>query len=377
MNKKLKEIFARFEQKSAQAREYQSQGKIAEASAAIAEAQEILAEYNNEKALYDFEKQGVPDEGNPLAGEKASGFSAMAKMVMRRQLSDAETALIKPGVENAALVTGGEAGENYLVPEDIDNTIREYRQSYTELKQLATLIPTYALSGAETFAKKDSGKLSTITDGSDLSTAGGMSFEQKKWSIDFYGDIFPVSNILIGAEKAGLMSYINRFFIRRAINTENDSILTTLKAGKTATAVTNLLGLRKQKNTKLDPAYINQNTVIITNQTGFDRMDSEVDNNGRPMLSTNLANPTQKLFDGHRIIVLSDSALPEVSGKSPVYVGDMASALYFIEYQKLLFASSEHVYFASNKTALRVMEGYALLKADADAYLYLTLGAAA
>lgn len=376
MNKKLKEIFARFEQKSSQAREYQSQGKIAEASAAIAEAQDILAEYNNEKALYDLEKQGIPEDGKPAAGAKASGFTAMAKMIMRRQLSDTETAIIKPGIENA-LVTGGTAGENFLVPEDIDNTIREYRQAYVELKQLVTLIPTYALSGAETFAKKDSGKLSAINDGTELNTASGMAFEQKRWTIGFYGDVFPVSNVLIGAEKAGLMSYINRFFIRRAINTENESILNALKSGKSATAVTNLLGLRKQKNTKLDPAYINQNTVIITNQTGFDRMDSEVDSNGRPMLSTSFANPTQKLFDGHRIIVLSDSVLPEVSGKSPVYVGDMAAALYFIEYHKLLFASSEHVYFASNQTALRIMEGFALLKADTDAYLYLTLGAAA
>ncbi len=381
MTKEMKEIFDCFKAKSDEAKSFQAQGETVKASAAINEAKELLAKYNNLKDLYELEKNGIPDDGKSADPEaKVTGFGAMAKIINGFKLSPEEKALMHeadPAVYNAtSLIRGGASGENYLIPQDVDTTIREYRKTYVQLRELVTTISTSMLAGSEVFAKDDNGTLASITDGTALTTATAPSFEQKSWSIDFVGNVFPVSNIVLGAEKSGLMSYLNRFFIRRAVNTENNAILALLKADKTATACAGLLALRKAKNTKLDPAFINENTVVITNQTGFDRMDSETDANGRPLLSVDLANPTQKRFDGHRIVVLPDSVLPEVSAKSPVFIGDMSAAIYFIAYQNLMFSYSEHVYFASNQTAIRMIEGFDTIKADPNAYIYCTLAAA-
>ena len=48
----------------------------------------------------------------------------------------------------------------------------------------------------------------------------------------------------------------------------------------------------------------------------------------------------------------------------------------FIEKNGLEFASSEHVFFKKNQLALRVIEGFDVFQADADAYLYGTIKAA-
>lgn len=63
----------------------------------------------------------------------------------------------------------------------------------------------------------------------------------------------------------------------------------------------------------------------------------------------------------------------------PVIYGATKDALWFMEYQNYYFDTDngKGLGFAKNTTLLKVMEGFALCKADTSAYIYgsLTIGA--
>ena len=364
MNKKMRDILASISAKTAEARKLQDDGKRDEAKALLDEVRNLRTDYENEKALYEAERDAVPEDPEPK--NKADGFAAMAKLAMKKPLTDAEDALI----------AGGENGENFLVPEDVDVTIRELRKTYVSAKELVTVIPTKALAGGYTFESGTPTGLTPFEDGEEVADGEDPEFIQKKWAIKFAGKIFPVSNILLGAEKAGLMSYLNNWFVKNAIISENKDIFEALKKGKTAKALKGLDALKTSINTDLDPSAL-IGGVIVTNQTGFNIMDSETDAVGRPVLEKDMKNPTQKLFQGLPIKVFPDAQLANIAaGKAPIFYGRTTAGAFMIEKLGLEFATSEHVFFKKNQLAMRVIEGYDVMQADADAYCYGTLTAA-
>ena len=365
MNKRMRELLAQMRELQARADEHLKNGNSEELNRVLAEIENVKNTYNSEKLVFEAEKSAIPDTPENNAENKISGFAVMAKLLAHRPLTEAEDALI----------TSGTSGENYLVPEDVDLTIREARKSYTALKDLVTVIPTTALSGTEVFAADDTENLEDFTEGTDLTAATNPTFTKKSWSIGFHGKTMPISNILLGAEKAGLMAYINRWFVRKAIRTENAAIITALKKNKTAVQIKGVEELKKQINTAIDSEYLIDG-VILTNQTGFNMLDSETDAVGRPVLQIDYQNPTQKLFKGLPVIVISDATLPNASGKAPIFIGSLKAGIVFHDYAELQFATSEHVYFNKNQTALRVIEGFSVMQEISDAYIYGQLSAA-
>ena len=288
----------------------------------------------------------------------------MAKLLRKQSLTDAENALI----------TNGTDGENYLVPEDVDLQIREARKSYQALKEYVTVYPTNALSGTAVYDTEDDDELENFSDGDEIPASDNPKFTQKKWTISFLGKTIPISNILIGAEQAGLMAYINRWFVRKAIRTENKQIITALKKDKEAVEIKGISGLKTQINTGIDSDYLIDG-IILTNNTGFNMLDSETDAVGRPMLNRDPANPTQLLFNGLPIIKVSDSVLPNVSNKAPIFVGSLKAGIAFHDYMSLQFAASEHIFFNKNQTALRIIEGFTVEQEFPEAYIYGLLSA--
>ena len=366
MNKKMREILAKIGNLTAQAREKQDGGDTAGAADILSQIDDLRDEYDTEKRLYEAERDEIPDEPD-VKDNKANGFVAMAKVALRKPLTDAENALISG--------TNAADGENYLVPEDVDTAIHELRQTYVSAKDYVTIVPTDSLTGSFVYEKGGVGELTSFDDGDDIPTETNPKFEQKKWTIKFLGKIIPVSRILLGSERAGLMSYLNRWFVKSAITSENKKIFEALKESKEAKPFKNLLEVGSAINKDLDPSAL-IGGVIITNQNGFDVMDSETDKNGRPLLSKDLQNPTMKRFKGLPVVVFPTKQLPDEESGSPMFIGDTKAGIMFIEKTGLEFASSEHVFFKKNQLALRVIEGFDTFQADADAYLYGTLKAA-
>ncbi|WP_373737173.1 phage major capsid protein [Jeotgalibaca porci] len=372
MNKKMRELLAKMEQKRLATKEFtDGDNKDLEKAASILdEIDELQKEFDVEKRLFEAEKsENEPNDKTVEDTQKADdtdvdGFAVIAKAATGKRMSEAEKALI----------VDGEDGENFLIPEDVKLAINELRRQYVSAKDLVTVTKTNTLTGSTNYEAGDVLGLAPLVDGNEIAFGDQPSFRQVKWAVEFFAKMIPVSNILRGAEKAGLMSYLNRWFVKNAIFTENEAIFAGLKAGKDVKAVTGWEALKKSINVDLDPALL-IDAVVVTNQTGFAILDEEKDENGRPILQPNPANTTQKLFQGLPVRVFSDAQLANVETKAPIFYGSLKSGIEFIDYQTLQFATSEHYLFNKNQTAIRVIEGFDVIQTDKDAYIYGTFEA--
>lgn len=368
MNKKMRELQALIAQKSAEAKGYtEGESKdIAKAQAILEEIKELQKELDVLAELEQVNKGNVPTDPVPGAEKKANGFQMLAKMLHGKRLDE---------VEKTALVSGANAenGETYLVPDDVRAEINELRKSYVSAKSLVTVETTDALAGSVTYEAGVPAGLADFDDGDAIAEETGVKFVLKRFTIAWKGKIIPVSRILLGAAKASLMNYLNRWFVRNAVISENAKIFGALKAGYNEGAPKAVAGweaLKKSITVDLDPSCL-INGVIATNQSGFACLDAEKDADGRPVLQPNPARPTEKLFQGLPVHVFPDAQLPNVDATHfPMIYGDTKAGATFVEHQNLEFTVSEHFLFNKNQNCLRVIEGFDVMSTDTGAYIY-------
>lgn len=363
MNKRMRELQALIKSAMDDAQTLIAEKKLDDAEAKLNEVDVLQKEYDLEARAFKMHKEEVPEA--PVAEKKVSGFQIIAKMLGKKALSDKEKALLTG--ENAA------NGEGYLLPEDIKLEINELRKTYVSARDIVTVETTDALSGSVNYEASAPAGLTAFDDGDDITEETAPKFVRKLFAIKFFGKLIPISRILIGAEKAGLMGYINRWFIKNAIITENAAIFAQLKAGYnegTPKAVAGWKALKQSINVDLDPSC-RIDGHIVTNQSGFAALDAEEDAEGRPVLQPNPAHATEKLFQGLPVKVFPDAQLPNIDATHfPVFYGATKAGCTFIEYQGLTFDTSEHYLFGKNQNCLRVTEGFDVMGTDTSAYIY-------
>lgn len=370
MNKKQREIYAQIENLSERANQYLSEGKTKEAEEIVNQIDDLERQYVVAEKLAQNRTAQVTDEviDQAIAEKKANGFAVIAKMLKGKKLDDVEAAIVieSDNAENPN-------GTNYLIPEDVNTEIRELKRTRKSAKELVNVIPVTTLSGSTNFEEDDNGLLDDFEDGAVIGESNNPKFKNKSWKIKFKGKLIYISNIVLGNEKAQLMSYIDKWFLRKATRTENTDIFAALKKGKTAKAVKGLDALKKEINL-LDPSL---KQVIVTNSSGFAAMDEEKDLAGKGMLSVDPTNASRKMFQSLPIEVFADNELPNIAeGKYPIFFGSTKDGCDFMDRESLDFAVSEHFAFNKNQTTLRVIEGYDVVETDKNAYEYISYEAA-
>lgn len=368
MNKKMRELQAKMLELKEQAKGYLVEGDgrdLTKAEETLDQLDALQKEYDIEARMEAANKAAVPAEEVEKAG-KVDGFKMIAKLMHRKALDDREKTALISGVNS-------ENGESYLVPEDVKTEINELRKSYISAKHLVTVVPTDALAGSETWENGVPTGLTDFDDGDAIPEETGLKFVLKKFAIAWKGKLIPVSRILLGAAKASLMNYLDRWFVKNAILSENTKIFDTLKAGYndgTPKAIAGWKALKKSINKDLDPSC-KIDGVIITNQSGFTALDEEEDKDGHPVLKDNPMHATEKMFQSLPIYVFPDSHLPNIDDTHfPVIYGAVKAGATFVEHQNLEFAISEHFLFNKNQNCLRVIEGFDVMSTDTSAYIY-------
>ena len=323
------------------------------------------AEIENLKSFDEIEKASIVESGKENVSKTIvrNGFVAMANAINTR------------GAITNDLITGGESGEDLLVPVDVQLQINTLRKSYRSARDIVNVVTATTLSGSYNWEDKtnlDTEYLSDFTDGGTIANSGQPKFIKKDWKITFKGQIIPISRILVGAEQASLMTYLNDWFVKKAIITENRDIFAKLKEsynGGTPKAIVGFDALKTSVNVDLDvAAWVDG--AIVTNQNGFNYLDHLKDGDGKYVLQPDPKNSTQKLLFGYPVIVFSNSELPDVESTHPFFLGSTKAGVKFREYNKLTFETSKDFLFNKNQLALKVMEGYTVQEADTTAYIY-------
>lgn len=368
MTKKMRELQAKMLELKEQAKGFMAEGEgrdLDKAEATLDQLDALQKEYDLEARMEAANKAAVPAEEVEKAS-KVDGFKMIAKLMHRKALDDREKTALISGVNS-------ENGESYLVPEDVKAEINELRKTYVSAKDIVNVETTDALAGSVNYEDGTPAGLADFDDGDAIPEESGIKFVLKKFAIAWKGKLIPVSRILLGAAKASLMAYLNRWFVKNAIITENAKIFDVLKSGYnggTPKALSGWKALKKSINKDLDPSC-KINGIIVTNQSGFAALDEEEDANGRPILQQNPAHPTEKLFQGLPVKVYPDTHLPNIDATHfPVIYGDTKAGATFVEHQNLEFAISEHFLFNKNQNCLRVIEGFDVMSTDTSAYIY-------
>ena len=343
---------------------------MAEDKMGTEEATNLLAESaKNEVAITNLEKAEALMNGKPEkpVDKNSDGFKIVANAIKTGRFVNAI---------GTPLYTGGVNGESYLLPEDVQLAINVAKKEWLSAKDIVTVETTTALKGSINYGTDPTTGLIAFDDGGEVDSSVLPTFSQKTYEIDWYGAIIPISQILTGAEQAGLMQFINIWFVRRSIISENTKIFATLKAGYnsgTPKSLANEAALRKSINTDLDPAYTKSaGMVIVTNQDGFDYLDGLTDDNGQYLLKPSIADPTGYTYKGYPIKVFSNSQLPTTTNKIPLIYGDTKDGATFKEYQGYFFDTDngKGAGFAKNQILLKVIEGFDVMSTNTSAYIY-------
>lgn len=282
-----------------------------------------------------------------------------------------------------ALTIGGGAtpGEDggFLVPEDIDHTIRERRRALSPLSDLFTVETTNTNSGWRVMDKTPTKGMTALT--SEIPTGGVAQDDQPEftkvpYTLTTYGLIIPVSNELASDEVANLFTYLGNWFAKKQIITENLLLRGKLE-GLAASAITggDAIGtLKSILNKSLDPD-IGLNAVILTNQDGFDYLDQIKDGNGRPMLQPDPTNATNTLFKGRRVKMVANSLMPSSGDAAPLYVGDFTqyATLFVREHLEIVSTDIGGNAFRNNSIEVRGISRMGVATFDTDAAVRRTL----
>lgn len=343
--------------------------KITDAKAKMEEIKELKDAIEIQEALDKEEIEIMKAQAkndptgltNNATKENANAIRAMIKKVTGKSLTEAENALLLPSTSSP----NGEHGESYILPQDIRTLISKKIREYKSLRSVLGYMPVAGLTGSfpvENFETVTG--LIDFTDGVDGTESNDIKFTNIAFSLKEKAAFVKLSNTLLKLTDNALINYIVEVFSKKAVITENQMGIAALKKEKTAKPLADWKALKSSINKDLDPGVL-FGTVIVTNQDGFDILDSAVDLMGRPILEPNPANPTQKRFKGYTVEVFSNTLMPTVENKAPIFYGNLIEAVKFVDLDgQVAFATSSEAGFMSNTTIARLIEFIDVVQCD-------------
>jgi len=346
---------------------------------------EAKAESENlEKLMKEFDE--LPEEGRKVVNNmqskqerKVALNRAVATMLRKgySALSEDDKRLVKPlntidspgNVESDTQARGG-----VLVPVQTADIIKEMSMGAYRLKDKCDYFPTNTRSGVVPAGVNPEGGLIEF----DELPVGGVpageaTFKPIQYTVKNRGELIKVSNEMLADASADVLGYIFRYFGKKQIVGENLKILAALDSLGTAETVTDWKGILKALNVSV-PIGAVDSSVIITNQTGWNYLDSLTSEDGKPLLTLSLIDGAKWVFRGYEVIVIANKYLPddETAG-TPFYCGSLFDAILFVEREGLELAVSDQFSFGQYATAVRCVTRFDVEPKFADAMKKVTM----
>ena len=349
--------------------------------AAQAELAPISAEIARVKALMQAEENATPEPQNFATAQGAAGapvnssecIHAFCECVRAgaagdrtRYLQNAD--IVHRAVKNEGMTEGTPADGGLIVPSDIQTMIREQMRALNPLSELFTVETVSTNTGSRVRDTAPTNGFTKVAEMGAISKDDKPAFAKVEFTVEDYALIVPVSNDLLKDTDQNLLAYLSRWLGKKAVITENKLLLTLLTALDGAAASITEAGalktIKKLVNVTLDPIF-GVSASFLTNQSGFNFLDSLEDGNGRPLLQINPADRTQYMVGGRAVHVVSDAVLPNKT-TAPLYVGDFKSFGTLFRRQTMEIASTNVGGNAwnTNSTEVRAITRLAVAKFD-------------
>lgn len=249
---------------------------------------------------------------------------AVLKAIRRRPLSADDLDTVASyrrrvfGVLHEGGVTSDPDGDaSLIVPQDIQTRINAIMRQRVDLTEFVNRQTVRTLSGRRVLEKdEDMTPLAVVDEYGQIGETDEPQFVGVSYQLVKRAGFLPLTNELLADTDQNLIEYVSDWIARKVVVTRN-TLVTGLINGLASQDITGHDGLRKVLNVDLDPA-ISQTAIILTNQSGFNWLDSQEDSQGRPLLQPDPTQPTRQLYKGRQVVVVADRFLPnEVRAGSP------------------------------------------------------------
>ena len=338
MNKKMRELMAQIQAKTAEAKGFMDgeNKDVVKATEIMDQVDALKAEYEAEKRLYEMEKEINTPSEEEVQAEKAKKEE---KDSIAKFADDARNGF----KSNKAMNEGTASEGGYTVPEDIQTRITEYRDAKASLLSLVTVEKVTTNKGQRTFKKRSQQTgFTKVGEGGKIGAKATPQFERLSYEIDKYAGYFPVTNELLADSDANIANTLIEFIGDESRVTANKLILEQI-ATKEAVAFAGLDDIKKALNVTLGQAF-KSTSQIITNDDGLQYLDTLKDADEKYLLTASPADPMKLVLCAGAttvpVVVVPNSDLPTTENKIPFIVGDLKEGIVYWDRQLMTIAVS-------------------------------------
>lgn len=271
MNKKMREILAKIEEKTKQARGFmEGENKdVDKAAALLDEVAGLKKEYETEKRLYEMEKEENVPEEKKTGEAKAKRSEEEALKAFGR----AAKAGFKTNDYDGTMNESTPADGGYTVPEDIYTRIEYFREAEFSFLNLVRRERVHTATGQRTFKKRSQySGFAPVGEGGKIGATATPQFERLSWAIQKYAGYMPITNELRYDSDANIAQVVIEWLAKESRATANGLILAEIQSNGNAVDFENLDGIKKALNVDLE--LFKASSRVITNSDGLQYLDT-------------------------------------------------------------------------------------------------------
>lgn len=328
MNKRLREILALIQSKTAEARGFMDgeNKDVEKANALMDEVDALQKEFDAEKRLYDAEKEN-------------GAQSASAQVVDSQQEEkdvDPVAAFGKAAKEgfryDKTMNEGTAADGGYAVPVDISTRIEKYRDSKESLLQEVTVVGVTTNKGQRTFKKRSQQTgFTKVGEGGKIGAKATPQFERLTYEIEKYAGYFPVTNEMLDDADEDIGQTLIEWIGDESRVTANKLILAEIATNQDVD-LGDIDGIKKVLNVTIGQAF-KSTSKIVTNDDGLQYLDTLKDSTGRyllaPMPNDVMTMTLQVGATRVPIKVIPNDDMPTTAKKIPMIIGDLKAGIVY------------------------------------------------
>ena len=377
MNKEIKKLAREIKNKQEEIKQLASEGNIEESKLAKEELIKMQAKF---EVLFDLDDDYSEDErnnalnkGKILNGKEDSKevensfINAIKAGLLKQQVSEKDMRILSNSMKEGTDADGG-----LTVPKDIQTSIKELRRSQNALENYVNVEPVSTLSGSRVIEKyAEHTPFDNVEEESEFPDVSTPQFENIPYKIKKKGGILKVTRELLQDTAENILSYLRRWIAKKSKATRNALIINKINEmtnGKEV-AITGVDDIKKIFNVNLDPD-IASGSIIITNQDGFNWLDTKKDATGNYILQSD---PTQRtkelLFGKYPIVKMSNKTLKTTAKKVPFICGDLKEAitLFDREHMSIEISTEAGDLWKKDQTGIKVRERLDIQAVDSEA----------
>ena len=374
MNEELKKLLDSIKNKKQEVKDLCKAGKIEDAAKAKEELKDLQAQFD---LLYDLEA----DKLDGMEGKVAEG-TAKKVLDKTKNIANAFVNAIKAAVGKGALSDEDKEILNSMnegTDEDGGLTVlKELRRSEDALENLVNVERVSTLSGSRVIERyADQTPFDNVDEAAQFPEVSTPQFEKIEYKVKKKGGILKVTQELLSDTAENIIGYLKKWIAKKAKATRNFMIVAKIReiTKDAEVPVEGLDELKKIFNILLDPA-IALTAGVVTNQDGYNWLDTLKDKDGKYILQPDPTKPTSTLLFGkYPVKKVSNKTMPSVAVeggfKVPIVCGDLKEAITIFDRETLTvdISSSAGDLWGKDQTGIKVRERLDIQSVDEEAII--------